>query len=59
MKKLGGLLESPRSAAREIVDKIVQDVAALSDDVRPARYDLAALRRVIGERLRTAGSGQA
>lgn len=53
LKKLGGLLKVP-DRPREIVDKIVQDVAALSDDVRPARYDLAALRRVIGERLRTA-----
>jgi uncharacterized membrane protein YebE (DUF533 family) len=38
---------------RQIVDKIVEDVAAQSSD-RPARYDLAALRRIIGERLAAA-----
>jgi uncharacterized membrane protein YebE (DUF533 family) len=51
--KLGDMLKVP-ARPREIVDKIVIDVAAMSDDVRPARYDLLALRRVIGERLRAA-----
>src|SRR5262245_23590172 len=53
LKQLGGTLKVP-DKPREIVDKIVQDVAASSDDVRPARYDLGALRRIIGERLRSA-----
>jgi uncharacterized membrane protein YebE (DUF533 family) len=38
--------EKPRIAA----DGIAQDVANLSDN-RPLRYDLLALRRIIGERL--------
>jgi hypothetical protein len=29
-------------------------VVGLSDDDRPARYDLVALRRIIGERLEAA-----
>jgi uncharacterized membrane protein YebE (DUF533 family) len=51
--KLGDMLKVP-PRPREIVDKIVQDVATMSDDVRPARYDLSGLRRIISERLRTA-----
>ncbi len=51
--KLGDMLKVP-PRPREIVDSIVQDVTTMSDDVRPARYDLLALRRIIGERLRTA-----
>jgi uncharacterized membrane protein YebE (DUF533 family) len=43
--------EKPRS----IVDGIAQDVANMSDD-RPDRYDLVALRRIIGERLAVASS---
>jgi uncharacterized membrane protein YebE (DUF533 family) len=39
---------------RAIVDTIVQDVATKSESDRPARYDLAALRRIIGERLAAA-----
>jgi len=39
---------------RSIVDKIVLDVAAKSESDRPARYDLAALRRIIAERLAAA-----
>ncbi len=53
--KLGDMLKVP-ARPREIVDKIVQDVTTMSDDVRPARYDLIALRRIISERLRTAQS---
>ena len=51
--KLGEALkvsEGPRRHA----DDIVEQVANLSDDDRPARYDLPALRRIIGERLRLA-----
>jgi hypothetical protein len=51
--KLGDMLKVP-PRPREIVDTIVQEVATMSDDVRPARYDLLALRRIIGERLRAA-----
>ena len=39
---------------REIVDHIVEDVAKMSGDDRPARYDLGALRTIIGERLAAA-----
>ncbi len=51
--KLAGALKIPERP-REIVMKIVQDIAALSGDNRPARYDLVELRRVIGERLKAA-----
>ncbi|HVJ13825.1 MAG TPA: hypothetical protein VM686_00225 [Polyangiaceae bacterium] len=51
--KLGEMLKVP-PRPREIVDTIVQEVTTMSDDVRPARYDLLALRRIIGERLRAA-----
>src|SRR5688572_11378834 len=50
--KLGDDLKVPERP-REIVDAIVEDVAASSGD-RPDRYDLAALRRIIGERLEAA-----
>jgi uncharacterized membrane protein YebE (DUF533 family) len=49
LRKLGDALKVPEKP-RLIVDGIAQDVANLSDD-RPARYDLLALRRIIGERL--------
>jgi uncharacterized membrane protein YebE (DUF533 family) len=52
LRKLGDALKVPERP-REIVDKIVEDVAADSGD-RPARYDLASLRRIIGERLEAA-----
>jgi uncharacterized membrane protein YebE (DUF533 family) len=52
LRALGDSLKVPERP-REIVDKIVEDVAASSGD-RPARYDLAALRRIIGERLEAA-----
>jgi uncharacterized tellurite resistance protein B-like protein len=51
--KLGDMLKVP-PRPRQIVDTIVQEVATMSDDVRPARYDLLALRRIISERLRAA-----
>ena len=51
--KLAGALKIP-DRPREIVTKIVQDIASLSGDNRPARYDLTELRRVIGERLKAA-----
>ena len=49
LRKLGEALKVP-DRPRELVDGIAQDVANLSDD-RPSRYDLLALRRIIGERL--------
>src|SRR3954471_21413433 len=49
LSKLGGALKVPEKP-RLLVDGIAQDVANLSDD-RPSRYDLVALRRIIGERL--------
>jgi uncharacterized membrane protein YebE (DUF533 family) len=49
LKKLGDALKVPEKP-RQLVDGIAQDVANLSDD-RPSRYDLLALRRIIGERL--------
>lgn len=49
LQKLADALKVP-DKPRVIVDGIAQDVANLSDD-RPARYDLIALRRVIGDRL--------
>ncbi|HEY3497065.1 MAG TPA: hypothetical protein VGK73_20340 [Polyangiaceae bacterium] len=52
LTKLGDDLKVPERP-REIVDRIVEDVAESSGD-RPARYDLAALRRIIGERLAAA-----
>jgi hypothetical protein len=49
LEKLGEALKVPEKP-RALVDGIAQDVANLSDD-RPDRYDLLALRRIIGERL--------
>ena len=49
LAKLGDALKVPEKP-RRLVDGIAQDVANLSDD-RPSRYDLVALRRIIGERL--------
>ena len=51
--KLGSVLKIP-DRPREIVMKIVADIASLSGDNRPARYDLPELRRAIGERLKAA-----
>jgi uncharacterized membrane protein YebE (DUF533 family) len=49
LRKLGDALKVPEKP-RLLVDGIAQDVANQSDD-RPSRYDLVALRRIIGERL--------
>lgn len=49
---LGDALKLPERA-RAHAQQVVYDVAGLSDDMRPLRYDLVALRRVIGERLRS------
>jgi len=53
LAKLASALKIP-DRPREIVSKIVADIAALSGDNRPDRYDLPELRRVIGERLKAA-----
>ncbi|HYQ46643.1 MAG TPA: hypothetical protein VER11_31960 [Polyangiaceae bacterium] len=57
LAKLGELLKVPEKP-RAVVDGIAQDVANLSDD-RPDRYDLLALRRIIGERLSMASKKDA
>lgn len=53
LTKLADSLKIPERP-REIVDRIVEDVAQMSGDARPARYDLGALRTIIGERLAAA-----
>jgi uncharacterized membrane protein YebE (DUF533 family) len=53
LAKLGerlGVPERPRVHA----EAIAREIAELPDGDRPARYDLAALRRTLGERLRQA-----
>jgi uncharacterized membrane protein YebE (DUF533 family) len=53
LKQLGEALKVP-DRPREIVDHIVDDVAQMSGDTRPSRYDLHSLRAIIGERLAAA-----
>jgi uncharacterized membrane protein YebE (DUF533 family) len=53
LKHLGEVLKIP-DRPREIVEKVVEDVAKLSGNDRPAQYDLAALRRILAERLAAA-----
>ena len=53
LKQLGDQLKVPERP-RMIVDRIVEDVAVESGDKRPDRYDLGALRTIIGERLAAA-----
>lgn len=53
LSKLGDLLKIP-DKPREHADAIMREVAHQTEDIRPARYDLVALRRIIGERLREA-----
>jgi len=52
LAQLGDALKVPEKP-RKVVDGIAQDVANMSDE-RPDRYDLLALRRIIGERLAAA-----
>ncbi|RYZ04353.1 MAG: TerB family tellurite resistance protein [Myxococcales bacterium] len=52
LKDLGEALKIPEKP-RNIVDSIAQEVANQGDD-RPSRYDLVALRRSIGDRLKSA-----
>jgi uncharacterized membrane protein YebE (DUF533 family) len=53
LRRLGDALKVPEKP-RLYADQIAQEVAELSPDDRPARYDLVALRRIIGDRLREA-----
>lgn len=53
LRKLGEALKIP-DRPREHADVIAQQVVDLSPDDRPSRYDLSALRRIIGDRLRDA-----
>ncbi len=53
LHKLGDALKLPERP-RAHADAIAQEIASLSEDDRPSRYDLVGLRRTIGERLRLA-----
>jgi uncharacterized membrane protein YebE (DUF533 family) len=53
LERLGEALKIP-PAPREHADAIMREVAHLSEDIRPARYDLVRLRALIAERLREA-----
>jgi len=50
LAKLGDALKIPEKP-RAHADAIMREVAHQSEDIRPARYDLAGLRKLIGERL--------
>jgi uncharacterized membrane protein YebE (DUF533 family) len=50
-----GIPERPRAAA----ESIAREVAELPEGDRPPRYDLARVRRVIGERLAASRAGSA
>lgn len=53
LNKLGEALKVPEGP-RAHADAIAQEVANFDEGDRPARYDLMALRRIIGERLEEA-----
>lgn len=53
LTKLGDALKLPERP-RDIVNRIVESIAVESGDNRPSRYDLGALRTIIGERLKAA-----
>lgn len=53
LAKLGDSLKIP-AAPREHADAIMREVAHLSEDIRPARFDVPRLRALIGERLQEA-----
>ncbi len=50
LSKLGDALKVPEKP-REHADAIMREVAHQSEDIRPPRYDLRALRAIISERL--------
>jgi hypothetical protein len=58
LTKLGDLLGIPEKA-RVQAEGIAAQVAALPEGDRPARFDLAAVRRIIGDRLRRAEEARA
>ena len=58
LAKLGAILKVPEKP-REHADNIAREVAAMPEGDRPARYDLVALRSIIGERLRAAQEARA
>ncbi|MGH7436597.1 MAG: hypothetical protein ACRENE_13065 [Polyangiaceae bacterium] len=58
LTKLGDLLGIPEKA-RAQAEGIAAQVAALPEGDRPARFDLAAVRRIIGDRLRRAEEARA
>ena len=56
--KLGDALKIPNKP-REHADAIMREIAYQSEDIRPARYDLNALRELISERLHAAQEARA
>ena len=58
LAKLGQALKVPERPLYH-ADQIAQEVAAMPEGDRPARYDLVALRRIIGDRLRAAQAARA
>ncbi len=58
LTKLGQALKVPERPLHH-ADQIAQEVAAMPEGDRPARYDLIALRRIIGERLQAAQAARA
>jgi uncharacterized membrane protein YebE (DUF533 family) len=58
LARLGGALSIPEQP-RQRADQIAQEIMALPDGDRPTRYDLGALRRILGERLRAAQAARA
>ena len=58
LSKLGDLLKLP-ARPREHADAIALEVASLGDGDRPHRYDLKALREILGARLAEAQKARA
>ncbi len=58
LEALGEALKVPETP-RAHADAIAQEVANFEEGDRPSRYDLAALRRIIGERLQQAQAARA
>jgi uncharacterized membrane protein YebE (DUF533 family) len=58
LAKLGQALKVPERPLYH-ADQIAQEVAGMPEGDRPARYDLLALRRIIGERLQAAQAARA
>lgn len=58
LRTLGDALKIPEKP-REHADAIMREVAHQSEDIRPLRYDLQALRRIISERMAEARTQRA